>query len=115
MPDWTVKLGVGYDNHNGLAASLFYIYTGQPGDPSSRSSMRLLVNPVPRPYHLLSANVNLDITSVFDWASVPHIILNVRMENVLNESLWSPEAAAATNSLPLAPGRGVYGGIIVKF
>ncbi|MCU0425602.1 MAG: TonB-dependent receptor [Candidatus Kapabacteria bacterium] len=111
-PNLTVKFGAGYDNHDGLSASIFYIYTGEYG---LRNTNNFTPNPIPRPYHFLTANINADIVELLNLSGLPHIILNLRIENALNEEKWYPNPGANTNALPLSPGRGIYGGIIVKF
>ncbi len=114
-PDWTVKIGAGYDNHDGFAVSAFYIFTGQRGAPNGQTVQTFTPNPIPRPYHNLSANINLDLTALLNWSTMPHIIVNLRIENALDETFWDALNNTNTNSLPLAPGRGLYGGVIVKF
>lgn len=113
-PDWTIKFGAGYDNHDGFAASLFYVYTGEYGGRSSNPQF-YVGNPIPRPYHNLSANINCDITELLNLPALPHININFRVENLLNEPMWFMLSNPSANSLPLSPGRGFYGGISVKF
>jgi outer membrane receptor for ferrienterochelin and colicin len=118
MPNWMVKTGIAYDTKNGIAASVFNIYNSKPNvlPPPTGAQPTPQINPAFGDYHLLSANVNLDITDLFDIAGVPHIIVNLRGENLLNATaVWMPDISRRINTVPLFAGRGFYAGISVKF
>lgn len=117
LSTWMVKTGIGYDNKNGIAASLFNIFYSMPiTGPLPMGAMPTAnVNPPFGAFHLLSANVNLDITEIFDITSIPHITVHLRGENLLNtDAIWLPEISRRINSLPMFPGRGFYGGLSVR-
>jgi outer membrane receptor for ferrienterochelin and colicins len=115
-PPVTIKLGAGYDNHDGIALSLFYTYTAQASSTRFVAAPNAPVtNPIPTEAHLLSANLNLNITDILNLSGVPAIILNARVENIFDALAWTSEAHPNTNALPLHTPRGVYGGIIIKF
>ena len=93
----------------GFMASIFTIFNSKPApqSPPQGSPPTPQVNPVVGDYNLLSANINLDITDIFDIAGLPHIILNVRGENLLSaDAVWMPDLTRRINSFPLFPGRG---------
>jgi outer membrane receptor for ferrienterochelin and colicin len=118
LPPLMIKTGIGYDNKNGIAASLFNIYNAQPiSPPLSMGGMPApMVNPTVTAYNLLSAQVNLDITEIADLRGLPHFILHLRGENLLNaDNIWIPDVTRRINSLPMFPGRSFYAGLTVRF
>ncbi len=118
MPNWMVKVGIGYDTKNGIAASIFNIFNSKPNIlPTPNGTPPIpQINPTVDGYNLLSANVNIDITDLFDIAGLPHIIINLRGEDILSAgAIWMPDISRRINSIPLFPGRGFYGGISVRF
>jgi outer membrane receptor for ferrienterochelin and colicins len=116
IPNVMARIGAGYNADNGLSVGVFNTFYGRPEDVSVVNPMRQIVNPVPQAFNLLSVNVNLDITQLLNLTSMPSIILNARVENLLNENIWQPEwLRRNVNSLPLMPGRGFYGGLTVRF
>ncbi len=119
MPSFMVKTGIGYDMKNGFAASVFNIYNSAPNSPAMPGGGGMapaFVNPTVVAYHLLSAQVNIDITELADLSNLPHFIVNLRAENLLNaETVWIPDITRRINSLPLFPGRGFFAGLTVKF
>lgn len=118
LPNWMVKVGIGYDTKNGFMVSIFNIFNSKPVPqaPAQGAPPTPQVNPLVGDYSLLSTNINLDITDIFDIAGLPHIIINVRGENLLSaDAVWMPDLTRRVNSFPLFPGRGIYGGISVRF
>jgi outer membrane receptor for ferrienterochelin and colicins len=118
LPPLLVKTGIGYDNKNGIAASLFNIYAAAPIAqlPPMGSMPVPIVNPLAAEYSLLSAQINLDITELADLSGVPHFILNLRGENLLNaDNIWIPDVTRRINSIPMFPGRSFYAGLTVRF
>ncbi|MCU0425601.1 MAG: TonB-dependent receptor [Candidatus Kapabacteria bacterium] len=113
-----LKAGFGYDNKNGIAVSLFNVYNAAPLIPPMQMGAMPtpVVNPAATAFSLLSAQVNLDISEIADLRGLPHFILNLRGENLLNaDNIWIPDVTRRINSLPMFPGRAFYGGITVKF
>jgi outer membrane receptor protein involved in Fe transport len=86
-------------------------------DNTSPGQMTRFVNPRTEAYNLLSININWDMTEAFDWnMGGAHIILTARTENLLDASAWQLEWVRRNiNSLPVAPGRGFFGGLTVRF
>ncbi|TAE24083.1 MAG: TonB-dependent receptor [Candidatus Kapaibacterium sp.] len=119
MPSFMVKTGIGYDTKNGFAASLFNIYNSAPNSPAMPGGGGMppaFVNPTVVAYHLLSAQVNIDITELADLPNLPHFIVNLRGENLLNaDNVWMPDVTRRTNSIPIFPGRGFFAGLTVRF
>mgnify|MGYP002784624265 CR=1 FL=1 len=119
LPSLMVKTGIGYDSKTGLTASVFNIYASAPiipPLPPGGMNNIPIVNPVVTAYNLLSAQINVDITELADLRGLPHILIHLRGENLFNaEPIWMPDVTRRINSLPLYPGRTLYGGISIQF
>lgn len=118
LPSWMVKTGIGYDTKNGFAASLFNIYNSAPILPPSPpgSQPTANVNPLVTASNLLSAQINVDITELADLQGLPHFIVNLRAENLLNaDNIWISDVTRRVNSLPMYAGRSFFAGLTVRF
>jgi outer membrane receptor for ferrienterochelin and colicins len=111
----TAKLGISYAFNFGLSFGFFNIYNSKPPDLLWRNPQIKIVNPVPDAFNLLSANVNYNLSKIFNTANT-NIILNFRVENLLNEEIYTNEVRSARiNSIPGKPGRRIYLGAKVNF
>ncbi len=121
LPNVTARLGAGYNNPEaGLSVGIMNIFYSRPRDDfggTSKNQKFAVVNPAAEAFNLLSVNVAWDITKAFGWnMGTTHILLNARVENALDVQTWQPEwVRKAVNTLPMFPGRGLFGGISVKF
>lgn len=108
-PNNMAKLGLAYAWDGGSAA-LSYVFFGDPPDVPSA----VMVNPEPKPLHLLSLNVRLDASN---WMGLEkeRAILTLRAENLLNREIYVPEYTGAPNSFPYGPGLSFYAGLRYNF
>ncbi len=117
IPNLIARLGGGYNNRDiGLSVGVFNIFYSQPNDVAVINPSRRLVNPTAQAFNLLNVNINWNLTELFNWVNTPGFILNFRVDNALDAQAWQPEwLRREINTLPLLPGRGIYGGLTIKF
>ena len=115
-PNLMAKLGVSYKN-DFWSIGVFDSWYGDPEDIRGTNPSVLEVNPDPESYHLVSANVNLDVNAMFDLPkSAPKMKLTFYGENLLDEDIDFPEYNRQNiNSFPIDNGRAVYGRFTVSF
>ncbi len=116
-PNIMAKAGVHYDSHKGWGVGVFDAYYGAPEDMHNFKSGVLKVNPAPDAYHMLTANLNIDIPQLINKkGQMPDMSFALFGENLLDQDIDYPETALATiNSLPLEGGRAIYGRLTIKF
>jgi outer membrane receptor for ferrienterochelin and colicins len=111
----TAKLGVTYSSDFGLSVGVFNIYNSEPPDVVLRYPNRMIVNPIPKAFNLLSANIDYNLSKILKIKRI-NIIFNVRGENILNEKIYTAESQRSRiNSIPGKPGRIFYVGLKVSF
>lgn len=114
MPHLMLKLGVSYSSPFGLSVSLWNSYFAEHGNIATPSTRQL--NPAVRPYNYLSANIQYNISGLFESTTLPDMILGLYVNNLLDEQIWYPEYVRRNmNSIPGRPGRGIYGSFSIKF
>jgi outer membrane receptor for ferrienterochelin and colicins len=102
VPAITTCAGVAYFSKNkAFSAGVYNVYFSKPPDvnelqkgftPDGKpDEQRLLVNPVPQAFDMISMNVSLDITTAFRLKSMPKTILTLYGENLLDTEVWQPE------------------------
>jgi outer membrane receptor for ferrienterochelin and colicins len=101
-PKYLAKGGISYDAPFGLSMGLFDNYYGRPkGNDAGKA-----VNPDAKAVHLVSINSN------YCLPFYKRIKLNLFIQNALNQDYYYPEFDKKwVNTLPLAPGRAIYGSI----
>jgi outer membrane receptor for ferrienterochelin and colicins len=110
----TAKLGISYTFDFGLSMGVFNIYNSKPPDVLWNNPNRQLVNPVPKSFNLLSANINYDLSEVLKMNRA-NIVLNLRAENLLDEEIFTPEwNRSKINSIPGKPGRRIFFGVKIN-
>ncbi len=116
-PNIMAKAGVHYDSLKGWDVGVFDAYYGAPEDMHNFKSGVLKVNPAPDAYHMLTANLNIDIPQLINKkGQMPVMSFALFGENLLDQDIDYPETALATiNSLPIEGGRAVYGRLTIKF
>lgn len=111
VPEDMLKFGTAYTWDWGSAA-LFYSFFSKP----PRLGTEVVVNPEPDALSLLSLNVRIDPSR---WLDVPkgRAILTFKAENIFDEDVFVPEFQrdGNPNSLPDAPGRTFYAGLMMHF
>ncbi len=116
------KGGISYEGKQGLSIGLFNSFFSKPADVINSQSdlepdrQRQVVNPIPEAFHLLSLNISADVTKMLGSRQGPSLLLNLYGENLLNEKVYNPEfSRRVINAIPANGGRGIYGGVVVKF
>ncbi len=122
IPNNMIKVGVSYAFAKGLTLGLFNSYFSTPGDVINSQTdltvaqQRVLANPVPSEFNLLTANLNTDFKKLFNLKNTPSIILNVYADNLLDQKYYYPEfSRRVINSLPAYSGKAFYVSLAVKF
>ncbi|MBN1622259.1 MAG: TonB-dependent receptor [Endomicrobiales bacterium] len=104
-PYFMVKAGLSYHAEFGLIASVFDTYFGEPKKNAGK-----VVNPEANAVNIVS--VNLDYTV----PTMKALSFNVFVQNALDQDYYYPEFSKNwVNTLPLEPGRAVYGTASYKF
>ncbi len=113
---WMAKLGISYDAYTGYQVGLFNTYFGTPSPISVVNDAVLEYNPTAKSYHLLTANINLDLNSLMQLTGATHYQLSFFLDNLLDEDIHMPEFNRKTvNTLPAHSGRAVYAHLQVTF
>jgi len=104
-PNYMVKAGVSYHTRIGLNMSVFDNYFGAP-----KSNGGLVLNPAATAVSLVSVNLNYTIPSV------KALEFNLFIQNALDQEYDYPEFSKDwINTLPLEPGRAIYGTVTYKY
>jgi outer membrane receptor protein involved in Fe transport len=105
VPAFDAKAGASYSDKQGWTIGVFDVYTGRiPGYTETP-------NPAPGAYHLLSANISVNMEKYFGPAA-EGIRLFAHGDNLLNRPVWFPAGGAALmTTIPIERGRTVYYGI----
>jgi len=102
QPDHAMKIGVSYRSQN-WSLGVFDSYYSSSQDNIKLNPNRIKSNPSTSPYHLLSANLQLDIPGYSGWG------LKIYGDNLLAEDIYLPtypgDAYFGINSLMVASGR----------
>jgi outer membrane receptor protein involved in Fe transport len=107
VPNHMAKGGVSYSGKS-LSGGLYHSHFGKPREDAPLGGLQL--NARPRAINLLSLNVNYRIRT-----RVP-VTASVYASNLLGDDMLYTEFARGwTNTLPIGPGRAVYGRIRVEF
>jgi len=105
-PKYLAKGGVSYYSPFGLNVGIFNNYYGYPKPNSAGKA----VNPEAKEVHLIS--INVDYRLPFYKAAK----LNLFIQNALDEDYYYPEFNKRwVNTLPLEPGRAIYGTVSYNF
>jgi outer membrane receptor for ferrienterochelin and colicins len=107
IPEYMLKAGVFYKGKD-FVAGVFYSRFGKPKENAPIDGLQL--NPPAEPIDLVSANVSYTFR-----AGVP-VTLSVYGNNLLGDDMSYTEFARGwTNTLPIGPGRAVYGKVTLAF
>jgi outer membrane receptor for ferrienterochelin and colicins len=105
-PKYLAKGGVSYNSPFGLNVGVFNNYYGRP----KRTSTGKGVNPEAKEVHLVS--INIDYTLPF----YKPVTINLFIQNSFNQDYYFPEFDKKwVNTLPLEPGRAIYGTVSYNF
>lgn len=114
-PTTMAKLGVSYES-SGYTLGVFDSYFDDPTPVREVNPGVSEVNPEPESYHLLTAQLSMDVQKVFSDASLPDMTLSVYGDNLLDEDIYYPEINRKNiNSIPIYSGRAYYATVAVKF
>lgn len=122
VPSNMIKIGVSYVFAKGLTLGVFNSYFSKPGDVINTQTdltvaqQRVLANPVPGDFNLMTLNLNTDFKKLLNLTNTPAIILNVYADNLFDQQFYYPEfSRRVINSLPAYSGRAFYVSLGVKF
>jgi len=108
VPNWTAKLGVSYEFAKGSSIGIFDNFIGKAQDVSVKFPNVREVNPPAKSYHLLTANLKLNLQK---YMGQP-LTLNTYVYNALNQEIYAPEFNRGNiNTIPSRQDRGFYVGL----
>jgi|WetSurMetagenome_2_1015567.scaffolds.fasta_scaffold28516_2 outer membrane receptor for ferrienterochelin and colicins len=108
MPNWMTKAGISYEFSKGSSISIFDNFIGKAQDASVKFPNVKNVNPPADAYHLLTANLKLN---VHKYLGEP-LTLNAYVYNALNQKIYTPEFNRGNiNTIPFRQDRGIYIGL----
>lgn len=116
-PNLMAKFGVSYKALN-WSLGVFDSWFGDPENIINGANPSVLdVNQEPDSYHLISANLDVDLNSAFGFSDdVPEMRFTLYGENLIDEEIYFPEYNRRNiNSFPIDNSRAVYGRLTVKF
>jgi outer membrane receptor protein involved in Fe transport len=110
------KLGVSYKTDS-WSLGVYDSWFGTPEDLRATNPSVLEVNKQPDAYHLVSANLNVNLNDTLGLSGdLPEMSVTFYGENLLNEDIYFPEYNRKNiNSFPIDTGRAAYGRFTVKF
>jgi len=101
------KLGAVYQYEKGIDLGLYDSYYGKPSDLNKTRPAVIYVNPEPKAFNWLSANLVFKLNKLFNISQ--DIQLALYGENLLDEAVYLPEFNRGNiNSLPGRSGRAYY-------
>jgi outer membrane receptor for ferrienterochelin and colicins len=106
VPDFMGKLGVFYKTDFGLTAGVFNSYFGKPSENKGQK-----LNPDASALNALSINLN------YKLPISPSIEISAYAQNILNDDpyFYTEFSRGWVNTLPMSPGRSIYGKVSFKF
>ena len=115
-PNWMIKLGVDYVSPNGYLLGIFNTYFGEPKQIEEIRPSVMNVNPIPRAYNLVTANLKLDLFKLFGWPQHYQSTFSLYIGNLLDEAIDYPEFNRKNiNSIPIHSERAIYASLKVQF
>jgi outer membrane cobalamin receptor len=119
MPNHIAKFGIGLTPYPGISLGVFNSFFSQP-NATFRDNEFLVIkqnNPRPESFNLLSVNLDISLTKFRNKdTSKGDFVINFYGTNLLNENVHDPEIMRRNiNSIPAMAGRGLFGGLKVKF
>lgn len=112
MPEWMAKIGATYRGWRGITVNVFDNFAGDLDIANNNPA----VNKVPEDYHLITANVIVDLHEFVDGLPT-ETYLSFYGYNLLDQRADSsyPDNPAVENAGPARPDRTVFGKITFKF
>ncbi len=110
------KLGVSY-KAEAWSLGVYDSWFGTPEDIRATNPSVLEVNKQPDAYHLVSANLNVNLNEALALSDrLPEMNITFYGENLLDQDIYFPEYNRKNiNSFPIDTGRAAYGRFTVKF
>lgn len=113
-PHLMVKLGGVYDFGNGYTLGIFDQYFDDVvGISEPTTSFK--PNPKAENYHLLTANLSIDVNRALNLRGISKTTFSVYGDNLLDEDIYIPESSGLVNTVPGYSGRAFYAKVSVKF
>jgi len=116
-PNLMAKLGIAYADHAaGYSIGVFDTFFDTPTLVREINASVTDVNPDPESYHLVTANLSIDLKKLLNNYSLPDISLALYLDNLLDEDIRYPEfIRQRINSIPIYSGRAGYTTLTIKF
>jgi outer membrane receptor protein involved in Fe transport len=116
VPNWMGKVGVAYDNGNGMKIGVFDVLFSKPKGVEDVNPLAQVVNTPESAINLLSLNVRYDVSQ---WVRCGHdqtAEIEFLVQNLLDEDINHPEFnRKQINTLPAGGGRSFYGGFSIEY
>jgi outer membrane receptor protein involved in Fe transport len=115
-PEWMAKFGIAYDTLAGMQLSVFNSYFAESALQNEDLNPVVSFNDSADSYHLLTANLNLNVGRLLNRSMFNDVTLSVYADNLLDEEILFPSINRTTvNSIPHHAGRGIYATIGIDF
>jgi outer membrane receptor for ferrienterochelin and colicin len=114
-PQFMFKLGINHNVRPGFAIGIFDNYFADPERPDSLTFPPTSGNPDPVNYHLLTAQMVINVPRLLASKFAPDMTFYFYADNLLDEDIYYPEINNNTiNSIPIYSGRAFYGTVEIK-
>ena len=115
-PDLMVKTGVSYDSLKGYQLSVFNSYFAESTLQNDEVNTVAYYNKSPDGYHLLTANMRVNVGQFFNDPSLSNVTFSLYGDNLLDEEIYFPSIrVTSVNAIPHHAGRGLYGTVNIDF
>lgn len=112
MPDLMAKLGISYRLPKYFSLGVFHSYFGKGGDIEAENS----VNPPANDFHFLTANLRINLATLFRFKGSYNMFLELYAKNILDAKVYYPEYIRRhINSIPGRAGQAFYGTLKFSF
>lgn len=116
VPNWMGKVGIAYDNCNGLKIGLFDILFSKPSNVTVVNPAAAIVNTPESALNLLSLDVRYDVSRWMHVGQGRRAEVEFLVQNLLDEDINHPEFSRnRINTLPAGGGRSFYGGFSLEY
>lgn len=118
QPHLMFKLGGSYASEDGYSIGIFNTYVDDVSGYRDDAPPIGKPNPPVEPTNLLTANVSVDLNTVFDWpTTMPKTGFSLYADNILDEDIYIQSATNGlnANTLPAHSGRAIYGRLSMRF
>jgi outer membrane receptor for ferrienterochelin and colicins len=118
-PQFTAKVGLSFNNRNGIAIGLFNTFAGKTESIDAiKNGVNTTqhVNPETKAYSYMTANISLELNKLFNFKGNNTFIFNIYGTNILDQDIYYAEyARRQINSLPGKGGAAIYSSLQIRF